>query len=92
VSNKGGPFAAQPIRRLALATSGACRTLEWQRKTDAFAPACMQTGVSVLHEAPSTVNEDCLCLNLWTPAFTNPDGKVLYLGDSITVDGVGEYQ
>jgi len=31
-------------------------------------------------------------LRLWTPAFTNPDGKVLYLGDSITVDGVGEYQ
>ena len=48
----------------------------------------MQTGVSVLHEAPSTVNEDCLCLNLWTPAFTNPVGKMLYLGDSITVDGV----
>ncbi len=48
----------------------------------------MQTGVSMLDEAPSTVNEDCLYLNLWTPAFTNPDGKVLYLGDSITVDGV----
>ena len=45
-------------------------------------------GVSMLDEAPSTVNEDCLYLNLWMPqVFTNPDGKVLY-GDSITVDGV----
>ena len=38
------------------------------RKADAFAPACMQTGVSMPGETPPAVSEDCLYLNIWTPA------------------------
>ena len=39
------------------------------RKADAFAPSCMQAGVSMPGEAPRAVPaEDCLYLNIWTPA------------------------
>src|ERR1700735_1691470 len=37
-------------------------------KADAFAPACMQVGVSMPGETPPAVSEDCLYLNIWTPA------------------------
>ncbi len=39
-------------------------------KADAFAPACMQVGVSMPGETPPTVSEDCLYLKIWTPAKT----------------------
>jgi para-nitrobenzyl esterase len=38
------------------------------RKASAFAPACMQVGVSMPGETPPKVDEDCLYLNIWTPA------------------------
>lgn len=67
---KGVPFAAPPV--------GALRWREpqpvvpWQglRKATSFAPACMQTGVSMPGEQPPATSEDCLYLNIWTPAKT----------------------
>jgi para-nitrobenzyl esterase len=38
------------------------------RNANAFAPACMQTGVSMPGEAPPVTSEDCLYLNIWDPA------------------------
>ena len=38
------------------------------RNADKFAPACMQTGVSMPGETPPASSEDCLYLNIWTPA------------------------
>ncbi len=43
------------------------------RKADAFAPACMQVGVSMPGETPPVVSEDCLYLNIWTPPRTSDD-------------------
>src|ERR1700680_3515029 len=64
---KGVPDAPPPL--------GECRWREpqpvkpWRgvRKANAFAPACMQTGVSMPGETPPAVSEDCLYLNIWTP-------------------------
>ena len=39
-------------------------------------------------ETPPAVSEDCLYLNIWTPAFSNAESRVQYLGDPITVGGV----
>ncbi|HEY9104501.1 carboxylesterase/lipase family protein, partial [Chitinimonas sp.] len=46
--------------------------LPWSgvRKAQAFAPACMQCGVSMPGEAAPEVSEDCLYLNIWAPAHT----------------------
>jgi para-nitrobenzyl esterase len=70
-SFKGIPFAAPPI--------GANRwrspqpVVPWTgvRAANAFAPACMQdTAFAVRLGAPAEATEDCLYLNVWTPAKT----------------------
>jgi para-nitrobenzyl esterase len=65
---KGVPFAAPPVGRLRWREPQAVRPWRGVRRADAFAPACMQTGVSMPGEAPPRVSEDCLYLNVWTPA------------------------
>lgn len=35
---------------------------------DKFAPACIQSGVSMPGETPPAVSEECLYLNIWAPA------------------------
>ncbi len=65
---KGIPFAAPPIGDLRWRPPVPLTPWTGTRTSDAFAPACMQTGVSMPGEAPPAVNEDCLYLNIWTPA------------------------
>lgn len=69
VSFKGIPFAAPPV--------GANRwrspqpVVPWSgvRRADAFAPACVQdTAFAARLGAPTAASEDCLYLNVWTPA------------------------
>ena len=63
---KGIPFAAPPVgdRRW----KAPAPVLPWSgvKKADAFADACMQAPNTQGNTAP--VNEDCLYLNVWTPA------------------------
>lgn len=65
---KGIPFAAPPVGALRWVPPQP--PLDWQglRRADTFAPACLQTGVSMPGETPPAVSEDCLALNIWTPA------------------------
>ena len=65
---KGIPFAAPPVGELRWRAP--VRSASWTgiRKAEAFAPACMQVGVSMPGETPPAVSEDCLYLNIWTPA------------------------
>ena len=65
---KGVPFAAAPIGPLRWREPRPPVPWSGVRKAQRFAPACMQTGVSMPGETPPKVSEDCLYLNIWTPA------------------------
>jgi len=65
---KGIPFAAPPVGERRWREPQPVTPWSGVRVTDTFAPACMQTGVSMPGETPPVVSEDCLYLNLWTPA------------------------
>ena len=65
---KGVPFAAPPVGDLRWRPPAPVAPWTGTRKADAFAPACMQDGVSMPGETPPAVSEDCLYLNIWTPA------------------------
>jgi para-nitrobenzyl esterase len=65
---KGIPFAAPPVGDLRWRPPAPPAHWSSTRKADAFAPACRQHGVSMPGETPPAVSEDCLYLNIWTPA------------------------
>jgi para-nitrobenzyl esterase len=65
---KGVPFAAPPVGDLRWRAPAPVAAWTGMRKADAFAPACMQEGVSMPGETAPKVSEDCLYLNVWTPA------------------------
>src|ERR1700735_5561088 len=65
---RGVPFAAPPVGDLRWRPPVHVAPWTGTRKADAFAPACMQDGVSMPGETPPVVSEDCLYLNIWTPA------------------------
>lgn len=68
-SFKGIPFAAAPVRELRWKAPRPVVPWTGIRSADAFAPGCMQdTGFAVMMGGSPNVSEDCLYLNVWTPA------------------------
>jgi para-nitrobenzyl esterase len=65
---KGVPFAAAPLGNLRWRPPEPAASWVGTRAATAFAPACMQEGVSMPGETPPSVSEDCLFLNVWVPA------------------------
>ena len=63
---KGIPFAAPPMGDLRWKSPAPVTPWSGVRKADAFANACMQPPNSQGNTSP--VSEDCLYLNVWTPA------------------------
>ena len=63
---KGIPFAAPPVGDLRWKAPAPVPAWTGIKKADAFGPACMQAPNSMGNTAP--VSEDCLYLNVWTPA------------------------
>ncbi len=63
---KGVPFAAPPVGDLRWRPPQAAASWEGVRNAANFAPGCMQAP----NGSPSGVGEDCLYLNVWTPART----------------------
>ena len=63
---KGIPFAAPPVGDLRWKTPAPVKPWSGVKKADTFANACMQPPNSQGNTAP--VSEDCLYLNVWTPA------------------------
>jgi para-nitrobenzyl esterase len=67
---RGIPFAAPPIGDLRWRTPQPLVSWEGVRDASAFSPACMQQGESVPGLGIEPTSEDCLYLNVWTPADT----------------------
>ncbi len=65
---KGIPFAAPPVGPLRWREPQPVTPWTGVRPATEFAPACEQKGVSMPGEAPPKISEDCLYLNVWTPA------------------------
>ena len=63
---KGIPFAAPPVGDLRWRPPAPVAAWEGVKQADAFGQACMQAEGSMGNTAP--VSEDCLSLNVWTPA------------------------
>jgi para-nitrobenzyl esterase len=74
---KGVPFAAPPVGELRWRPPVRVPSWTGTRKADAFAPACTQVGVSMPGETPPAISEDCLYLNIWTPATAKPASQHL---------------
>ncbi len=70
-SFKDIPYAAPPVGDLRWRPPAAPAHWTEERKADAFGPACMQPT-----RRPASVSEDCLTLNIWTPA-DRPAGERL---------------
>jgi para-nitrobenzyl esterase len=74
---KGIPFAAPPLTNLRWRAPQAPRAWTGARDATKFAPACMQAPLVFADLGMESVptNEDCLYLNVWTPA-KSPNEKL----------------
>jgi para-nitrobenzyl esterase len=63
---KGIPFAAPPVGDLRWKAPAPVQAWTGVKKADAFGLACMQASGAMGNTSP--VGEDCLYLNVWTPA------------------------
>src|SRR5262249_35734553 len=71
VSFKGIPFAAPPTGEQRWRPPQPVASWPNVKLADSFGPGCMQDpAMAVMFGAPPLVKEDCLYLNVWTPAHT----------------------
>jgi len=65
---RGIPFAAPPVGDLRWRAPEPVIPWEGVKDASAFAPVCMQSGETVPGLGTEPMSEDCLYLNIWTPA------------------------
>ncbi len=67
---RGVPFAAPPVGELRWRPPQAAAKWDGVRQADKFAPQCVQRGFGPppAGQQPPPMSEDCLYLNVWTPA------------------------
>jgi len=65
---RGIPFAAPPVGEQRWRAPQPAAKWEGLRKADNFAPQCVQSGFTPPGQEPAAMSEDCLYLNVWTPA------------------------
>ncbi|MDB5476516.1 MAG: carboxylesterase [Phenylobacterium sp.] len=73
---KGLPFAAPPVGELRWRPPAAPAAWKGVREATGFAPACMQMSTPRPGAPPVAQAEDCLYLNVWTPASAKPGAKL----------------
>ncbi len=90
---KGIPYAAPPIDEFRWRPPQPVKAWKGVRDASEFGPSCAQGGWGA---APGTIaegsSEDCLYLNLWTPADTKPGAKLpvmLWIHGGAFVGGSG---
>lgn len=70
---KGIPFAKPPVGGLRWKPPQSAERWNGVKETTAFAPACMQSPNPMMNIPDQPVSEDCLYLNVWTPAKSTHD-------------------
>jgi para-nitrobenzyl esterase len=71
---KGVPYAAPPVGELRWRPPQPPAKWEGVRKVDRFGPRCMQRQIfGDMGFRSNGMSEDCLYLNVWTPAKTNKE-------------------
>lgn len=65
---RGIPFAAPPVNALRWKEPQPVQSWRGVRKADSFGPACAQGQVSADGKLGANISEDCLYLNVWSPA------------------------
>ena len=94
---KGVPFAAPPIGPGRWRTPQPAATWQGVRKADGFSPNCVQTIVDVRKPwtyefmAHGAIGEDCLYLNVWTPAKASSERHpvLVFLHGGANTEGSG---
>ncbi len=73
-SFKGIPFAASPVGELRWSPPQPVKPWLGERSAEQFGPRCMQTGrLGDVDPSNHLMSEDCLYLNVWTPAKSADD-------------------
>jgi para-nitrobenzyl esterase len=90
---RGIPFAAPPVRELRWKPPQPAKSWSGERMADRFEHQCMQARVfGDMMFRNAGVSEDCLYLNVWTPASATPNAKLpvlvyFYGGGFVAGDG-----
>src|SRR3954454_22582497 len=90
-SFKGVPFAAAPVGDLRWKPPAPAAIWTGVREATAFGPVCMQMG-RASSGGTQNQSEDCLFLNVWTPAGAKPGAKlpvIVWIHGGAFIQGAG---